>query len=131
MKFAMLQTPSGPMPAVATSSGYVSVADIAGQAPPSLEALIRDQDRWLPALREVADGAVAPDTSPPFRAPMTERSVIAIGLNYADHAKELAHDLLETMLAGFGTKIRTTFVASDCAFHTTGASTEKVAHNHA
>ena len=39
----------------------------------------------------------------------------------------LAHDLLETMLAGFGTKIRTKFVASDCAFHTTG----KVAHTHA
>jgi 5-carboxymethyl-2-hydroxymuconate isomerase len=88
MKFAMLQTPSGPMPAVATSSGYVSVADIAGQAPPSLEALIRDQDRWLPALREVADGAAAPDTSPPFLAPMTERSVIAIGLNYHDHCRE-------------------------------------------
>jgi AcrR family transcriptional regulator len=43
----------------------------------------------------------------------------------------LAHDLLETMLAGLGTKIRTKFVASDCAFHTTGASTAKVAHNHA
>jgi AcrR family transcriptional regulator len=43
----------------------------------------------------------------------------------------LAHDLLETMLAGFGTKIRTKFVASDCAFHTTGTSTGKVAHNHA
>jgi hypothetical protein len=43
----------------------------------------------------------------------------------------LAHDLRETMLAGFGTKIRTTFVASDCAFHTTGASTGKVAHKHA
>src|SRR5687768_3706938 len=39
----------------------------------------------------------------------------------------LAHDLLETMLAGFGTKIHTKFVASDCAFH----STVKVAHNHA
>lgn len=44
----------------------------------------------------------------------------------------LAHDLLESVLAGFGTKnIRTTFVASDCPFHTTGASASKVAHNHA
>jgi AcrR family transcriptional regulator len=43
----------------------------------------------------------------------------------------LAHDLLETMLAGFGTKIRTRFVASDCPFHSTDASSAKVAHNHA
>jgi AcrR family transcriptional regulator len=43
----------------------------------------------------------------------------------------LAHDLLETMLAGFATKIRTTFVASDCAFHTTAESTARVAHNNA
>jgi AcrR family transcriptional regulator len=43
----------------------------------------------------------------------------------------LAHDLLETMLAGFGTKIRTRFVASDCPFHATDASSGKVAHNHA
>jgi AcrR family transcriptional regulator len=43
----------------------------------------------------------------------------------------LAHDLLETMLAGFGTKIRTKFVASDCAFHTTAGSPARVAHNNA
>ena len=43
----------------------------------------------------------------------------------------LAHDLLETMLAGFGTKIRTRFVASDCPFHAADASSAKVAHDHA
>ena len=43
----------------------------------------------------------------------------------------LAHDLLETMLAGFGTKIRTKFVASDCAFHTADGSPARVAHNNA
>jgi AcrR family transcriptional regulator len=43
----------------------------------------------------------------------------------------LAHDLLETMLAGFGTKIRTRFVASDCPFHAADAPSAKVAHNHA
>jgi len=32
----------------------------------------------------------------------------------------LAHDLLETMLAGFTTAVGTTFVASDCAFHAAG-----------
>jgi AcrR family transcriptional regulator len=41
----------------------------------------------------------------------------------------LAHDLLETLLAGFGKKIRTKFVASACAFHTTEALPVKVAHN--
>ncbi|MBF8300177.1 MAG: tetR-type protein [Acidobacteria bacterium] len=43
----------------------------------------------------------------------------------------LAHDLLEAMLAGFTTTIRTTFVASDCPFHAAGDSTPKVAHDHA
>jgi len=43
----------------------------------------------------------------------------------------LAHDLLETILAGFGTKIRTRFVASDCPFHAADASSAKVSHNHA
>ena len=32
----------------------------------------------------------------------------------------LAHDLLETMLAGFTTPVGTTFVASDCPFHAAG-----------
>ena len=32
----------------------------------------------------------------------------------------LAHDLLETMLAGFTTAVGTTFVASDCPFHAAG-----------
>jgi len=43
----------------------------------------------------------------------------------------LAHDLLESMLAGFTTTIRTTFVASDCAFHAAAGITSKVAPNHA
>ena len=43
----------------------------------------------------------------------------------------LAHDLLETILAGFGTKIRTQFVASDCPFHPADGSSPKVAHDHA
>jgi 5-carboxymethyl-2-hydroxymuconate isomerase len=88
MKLAMLQTPDGPMPAVSTAGGFVSVADIVGEAPPSLETLIRQQDRWLPALREAADGAA--DVPPPtaLLAPMTERSIIAIGLNYHDHCRE-------------------------------------------
>jgi AcrR family transcriptional regulator len=43
----------------------------------------------------------------------------------------LAHDLLETMLAGFGTKIGTRFVASVCPFRTSDALSGKVAHNNA
>ena len=34
-----------------------------------------------------------------------------------EDADALAHDLLESMLAGFTTNVRTTFVASDCPFH--------------
>jgi AcrR family transcriptional regulator len=44
----------------------------------------------------------------------------------------LAHDLLESMLPGFGAaNIRTTFVASDCPFHAAETSLSKVAHTHA
>src|SRR4051812_22750900 len=50
-----------------------------------------------------------------------------------EDADALAHDVLETLLAGFTTNIvRTTFVASECAFHTpddTAAAVE--AHDHA
>jgi AcrR family transcriptional regulator len=43
----------------------------------------------------------------------------------------LAHDLLNTMLAGFGTTLQMKFVASECPFHSTDASPAKVAHTHA
>jgi 2-keto-4-pentenoate hydratase/2-oxohepta-3-ene-1,7-dioic acid hydratase in catechol pathway len=88
MKLAMLETPDGPMPAVSTASGFVSVAEIIGEAPTSLEALILEQDRWLPALRDAADTTAAATASAGLAAPMTERSVIAIGLNYHDHCRE-------------------------------------------
>jgi hypothetical protein len=48
-----------------------------------------------------------------------------------EDADALAHDLLESLLAGFTTGIRSTFVASDCAFHTADAATAKVTLNHA
>ena len=41
----------------------------------------------------------------------------------------LAHDVLESLLAGFTTNIRTTFVASDCALRATDGITSKVAHH--
>ena len=43
----------------------------------------------------------------------------------------LAHDLLESMLAGFTTTVRTTFVASDSPFHAAADGTSTVAHHHA
>jgi len=43
----------------------------------------------------------------------------------------LAHDVLETLLAGFATNIRTTFVASECAFHASADVPSRVAHNNA
>ena len=45
----------------------------------------------------------------------------------------LAHDLLESLLAGFTTNVRTTFVASACAFHASDAvaALVKDAHDHA
>ena len=42
----------------------------------------------------------------------------------------LARDLLDSLIAGFTTGIRTTFVASECAFHTHQPVTVKSAHSH-
>ena len=42
----------------------------------------------------------------------------------------LAHDLLESLLAGFTTPVRTTFVASECPFHTPDASHIEVSQSH-
>jgi AcrR family transcriptional regulator len=43
----------------------------------------------------------------------------------------LAHDLLESLLAGFTTNVRTTFVASECPFHSNDAVPPESAHSHA
>jgi hypothetical protein len=43
----------------------------------------------------------------------------------------LALDVIESLLAGFTTPVRTTFVASPCAFHATDAATSTVGHKHA
>ena len=41
----------------------------------------------------------------------------------------LAHDVLESQLAGFTTDIHTTFVASECAFHASAGAAPPTAHN--
>jgi AcrR family transcriptional regulator len=46
----------------------------------------------------------------------------------AENPDALAHDLLDTMLAGLSTEIGTTFVASDCPFHVAD-NTLRVAHD--
>ena len=43
----------------------------------------------------------------------------------------LAHDLLESLLAGFSTRIRTTFVPAGCAFHTSDDAPISGVHDHA
>jgi AcrR family transcriptional regulator len=43
----------------------------------------------------------------------------------------LAHDLLTSLLAGFTTNVRTTFVASECPFHSQDVVSAKSAHSHA
>ncbi len=48
----------------------------------------------------------------------------------SENPDALAHDLLETMLVGFTTSVRTTFVASGCPFHAQSDAL-KVAHDHA
>ena len=43
----------------------------------------------------------------------------------------LAHDLLNSLLAGFTTNVQTTFVASECPFHSQDVVSAKSAHSHA
>jgi len=43
----------------------------------------------------------------------------------------LARDLVESLLAGFSTPVRTTFVASPCAFHLADGVSRPVGHEHA
>jgi AcrR family transcriptional regulator len=43
----------------------------------------------------------------------------------------LAHDLLESLLAGFTTDLRSTFVASECAFHSSDRVHTTGTHDHA
>jgi len=43
----------------------------------------------------------------------------------------LAHDLLNSLLAGFTTNVGTTFVASECPFHSQDVVSAKSAHSHA
>jgi AcrR family transcriptional regulator len=52
---------------------------------------------------------------------MVGAATITLGQRLApgEDADALAHDLLETLLAGFTTSIGTTFVASECVFHST------------
>ena len=43
----------------------------------------------------------------------------------------LAHDLLESLLAGFTVGFRTTFVASECPFHAADVASAESTHSHA
>lgn len=88
MKLAMVDSPNGPVPAVATDSGFASLAKAIGDAPATLEGLIREQDRWMPRLRQGPDSSAGAGDSAALLAPLTERAVIAIGLNYHDHCRE-------------------------------------------
>jgi 2-keto-4-pentenoate hydratase/2-oxohepta-3-ene-1,7-dioic acid hydratase in catechol pathway len=88
MKLAMLRTPDGPIPAVATTAGLIPVAHMIGETPSTLEALIADQDRWLPALNAVSGSATGLREGDALLAPLAQRAVIAIGLNYHDHCRE-------------------------------------------
>jgi AcrR family transcriptional regulator len=49
----------------------------------------------------------------------------------AENPDALAHDVVESLLAGFTTDIHTTFVASECAFHASEDAASRVAHNNA
>ena len=90
MKLAAIIQEGRPAPAV-ISGGYAHPLPASPDAPGSLEAIVADPDRWLPWLEaylaapgpglRLADIQVAAPLQRPAK-------IVAVGLNYADHAAE-------------------------------------------
>jgi len=86
----------------------------------------------------ISSGAFSPSLNPPAAlhvlwVGMLGAATIGLAQRLApgEDPDALAHDLLESLLAGFTTGVRTTFVASECAFHAPEPVPVKSADSHA
>jgi 2-keto-4-pentenoate hydratase/2-oxohepta-3-ene-1,7-dioic acid hydratase in catechol pathway len=91
MRFGHLNGPAGPELFVEVDGRRRPLAGLLDGAPPTLDALIRDQRDWRAPIaaavedRPEGDGATATELAAPLLAP---GSIVAIGLNYLDHCRE-------------------------------------------
>ena len=90
MKLAAILLEDRPVPAV-ISGGFAHPLPASPDAPGSLEAIVADQDRWLPWLEAylAAPGSRLLLANIQVAAPLQRPAkIVAVGLNYADHAAE-------------------------------------------
>lgn len=89
MKLACVQLDGRIVPAVVVES-RIFVGPASGAAPTSLQEVVLDPARWLPWFASLpAGGGIEVDPMTPLRTPLDRPSkIVAVGLNYADHAAE-------------------------------------------
>ncbi len=90
MHLGHLAGPDGPRLFAADADGWVVVADAVPDGPATLDDLVAGDGDWLTRIdHALADGATPGRPPEPLAAPFARpRTVIAIGLNYADHCRE-------------------------------------------
>jgi 5-carboxymethyl-2-hydroxymuconate isomerase len=95
MRFAVLENN---IPVIITGTGYIKLSEAGFHG--TLEDLIRQSDKVIPMLEEALSGKTEIlqtdiKLSAPLKAPS---KIVAIGLNYADHASESKLELPKTPL---------------------------------
>jgi len=85
-----LAGPDGPRLFAADADGWVVVADAVPDGPATLDDLVAGDGDWLTRIDQALANGATPGRPPePLAAPFARpRTVIAIGLNYADHCRE-------------------------------------------
>lgn len=98
MNLASIDSPTGPSAAVVGEHGVALVADIVPDAPGDLLALLESgrADEVLAAAESAASSVFVPPESVQFVAPYRRpHKIWGIGLNYVDHAGDLAESVPE------------------------------------
>ena len=96
MRLGHIRGPAGPKLFVEAGGARHLVSGVLDDAPPTLDALIRDPRDWRAAIAATIEGAPGPggdSVEPELLAPLLEPgSIVAIGLNYLDHCREFGTD---------------------------------------